>query len=263
MPLEKIALKFDLTEEVAEMFYSSLAIYAKLLKFTEADYVFAPKVDLWDTLIEQMLVQKRALNEVVETREHALACAKTVADRYRCNYEHANFLMETACMIFDKIKTLHGLNPSYKLLLEIAAILHDCGYFINSKHHLNSNVDIVKYTDIYGLTDKTTLITAYISRFAESETPNYRDAEFASLKGSEKIIALKLAATFRLANSLDKSQKQKLQSVKVRLDEDKFIITAKSDSNTRLEHWAFEKCSAFFQEVFGVQPVLTVKSSLI
>ncbi|MEI3552282.1 MAG: hypothetical protein V8Q17_06915 [Acutalibacteraceae bacterium] len=28
MPLEKIALKFDLTEEVAEMFYSSLAIYA-------------------------------------------------------------------------------------------------------------------------------------------------------------------------------------------------------------------------------------------
>jgi len=49
----------------------------------------------------------------------------------------------------------------------------------------------------------------------------------------------------------------------VRLDEDKFIITAKSDSNTRLEHWAFEKCSAFFQEVFGVQPVLTVKSSLI
>ncbi len=61
-----------------------------------------------------MLVQKRALNEVVETREHALACAKTVADRYRCNYEHANFLMETACMIFDKIKTLHGLNPSYK-----------------------------------------------------------------------------------------------------------------------------------------------------
>ena len=245
MPLEKIALKFDLTEEVAEMFYSSLAIYAKLLKFTEADYVFAPKVDL----------QKRALNEVVETREHALACAKTVADRYRCNYEHANFLMETACMIFDKIKTLHGLNPSYKLLLEIAAILHDCGYFINSKHHLNSNVDIVKYTDIYGLTDKTTLITAYISRFAESETPNYRDAEFASLKGSEKIIALKLAAIFRLANSLDKSQKQKLQSVKVRLDEDKFIITAKSDSNTRLEHWTFEKCSAFFQEVFGVQPV--------
>lgn len=263
MPLEKIALKFDLTEEVAEMFYSSLAIYAKLLKFTDADYVFAPKVDLWDTLIEQMLVQKRALNEVVETREHALACAKTVADRYRCNYEHASFLMETACMIFDKIKTLHGLNPSYKLLLEIAAILHDCGYFINSKHHLNSNVDIVKYTDIYGLTDKTTLITAYISRFAESETPNYRDAEFASLKGSEKIIALKLAAIFRLANSLDKSQKQKLQSVKVRLDEDKFIITAKSDSNTRLEHWAFEKCSAFFQEVFGVQPVLTVKSSLI
>ncbi len=67
--------------------------------------MFLPqKVDLWDTLIEQMLVQKRALNEVVETREHALACAKTVADRYRCNYEHANFLMETACMILIKLK---------------------------------------------------------------------------------------------------------------------------------------------------------------
>ena len=263
MPLEKIALKFSLTEEVAEMFYSSLAIYAKLLKFTEADYVVAPKVDLWDTLIEQMLIQKRAQNEVAETREHALACAKTVAERYRCNCEHANFLMNTVCTIFDKIKRLHGLNPDYKLLLEIASILHDCGYFINSKHHLNSNVDVIKYTDIYGLTEKSTLMAAYISRFAENETPNYNDAEFSSLKGSEKIIALKLAAIFRLANSLDKSQKQKLQSVKVRLEEDKLMITAKSNDNTRLEHWAFEKCSAFFKEVFGVQPILTVKSNLI
>ncbi len=263
MPLEKIALKFRLTEEVAEMFYSSLAIYAKLLKFTEADYVIAPKVDLWDTLIEQMLVHKRAQSEIEETRAHALACAKTVAQRYRCCGANADFLMNAACTVFDKIKRLHGLQPEYKLLLEIAAILHDCGYFVNSKHHLSSNVDIMKYTDIYGLTEKSTLMAAYISRFAENETPDYNDAAFDSLKGGEKIIALKLAAIFRLANALDKSQKQKLQAVKVRLEDDRLIVTAKSDSNTRLEHWAFEKCSAFFKEVFGVQPILTVKSSLI
>lgn len=263
MPLEKIALKFQLSEEEAEMLYSSLAIYTKLLKFTEADYVIAPKVDLWDTLIQQILIQKHAKNELEETRSYALACAQTVSNRYQCNRAHSLYLMDIVSSIYDKIRPLHGLTPDNKLLLEVACVLHDCGYFANSKYHLNSNVDIIKYTDIYGLTEKSTLIVAYIARFNESETPNYKDEEFAFLKGSEKIIALKLAAIFRLANALDKSHKQKLQCIKVRLEEDKLVVTAKSNENTRLEHWAFEKCSLFFKEVFGVHPVLMIKSGMI
>ncbi len=43
MPLEKIALKFDLTEEVAEMFYSSLAIYAKAFEIYGSRLCFCPK----------------------------------------------------------------------------------------------------------------------------------------------------------------------------------------------------------------------------
>ena len=254
LPLEKLALKFNLSEDAAEMLYSSLAIYAKLLKFTGALHIVAPKVELWDSLLEEMLLQKNT-----QTREHALACAVTVAKRYRYLQNHADFLRALVCSMFDKLKALHGLSPSYKLLLEVAAILHDSGFFINAKHHLCSNAHIVKYTDIYGLSDKDTLMAAYICRFNEMESPDYKDAAFSSFTSGEKIIALKLAAIFRLACALDISQKQKMSDIKMRLDAQRLLISAKSDCNTRLELWAFEKCAAFFKEVFGILPVLTVK----
>ena len=82
-------------------------------------------------------------------------------------------------------------------------------------------------------------------------------------KSTDNTFTVTTSPTFNTSDGCLIYLSQKLQSIKVRLDEDKLIITAKSDSNTRLEHWAFEKCSAFFQEVFGVQPILTVKSSLI
>jgi exopolyphosphatase/guanosine-5'-triphosphate,3'-diphosphate pyrophosphatase len=49
----------------------------------------------------------------------------------------------------------------------------------------------------------------------------------------------------------------------VKLENDKLEIIAESSENTYLEKWAFEQCSPFFKEVFGFNPVLTVKSTLI
>ena len=77
------------------------------------------------------------------------------------------------------------------------------------------------------------------------------------------MICSKLAAIFRLANSLDKSQKQKVKDFKVKLDEERLIITIQSDENVRLEQWAFELCSPFFKDVFGLQPCLTIKSTML
>lgn len=106
------------------------------------------------------------------------------------------------------MKGAHGLDHRKRLLLELAAILHDCGHYVTAKQHQLSSFDLIKDIDIYGMTDEEMLLTAYVSRYNEYDVPNFDDVEFIRLSDKSRLIISKLVAIFRLANALDKSQKQ-------------------------------------------------------
>lgn len=260
---EKISVKYSLTEESAEVLYSSVVIYAQLLRLAQCDYVLSPKIELWDALMRQMLLPKSKAEYDEHVRENAISCAKVLAIRYNCNENHYEAIRAYACKIFDKMKSIHGLDRRKQLILELASILHDCGYYINSKQHLLSTFSMIKHMDIYGMTDEEMLITAYIAKYNEYDTPNYDDIEFIHLNEEECLIVSKLVAIFRLANALDKSQKQKFDDMKVKLEGNKLLITGESDKNLHLEKWAFEQSAPFFKEVFGITPELIIKSRMI
>jgi exopolyphosphatase/guanosine-5'-triphosphate,3'-diphosphate pyrophosphatase len=196
-------------------------------------------------------------------RVNAISCAQAIALTYHCNQKHSDNIRKCACRIFDKMKGAHGLDHRKRLLLELAAILHECGHYVTAKQHLLSTFDLIKNIDIYGLTDEEMLIIAYVSRYNEYDVPNFDDTELIHLNDKNRLIVSKLVAIFRLANALDKSQKQKFKDIKVKLENDKLLIMAQSSSNVYLERWAFDQCALFFKEVFGYNPILTVKSLLI
>jgi exopolyphosphatase/guanosine-5'-triphosphate,3'-diphosphate pyrophosphatase len=123
--------------------------------------------------------------------------------------------------------------------------------------------DLIRSTDIYGMTDRDILLTAYVARYNEYTVPDFRDAEYAAMPEKDRTVIAKLVAIFRLANALDKSRKQKIKSVKVKLTEDKIQVAVQSNENLFLEKWAFEQCSAFFKDVFGLSPVLKIKQTLV
>lgn len=263
MSREKISAQYNISEESAELLYSALAIYIRLVEFTTSDEIIAPKVELWDALIRQMLLPKSSEEYFEHVRVNAISCAQAIARNYACDLKHAENIRKSACKIFDKMKGAHGLDHRKRLLLELAAILHECGHYVTAKQHLRSTFDLIKNIDVYGMTDEEMLLTAYVSRYNEYDVPNFDDIAFIRLTEKNRLIVSKLVAIFRLANALDKSQKQKLNDIKVKLEDDRLLITAQSGDNVYLEKWAFEQCCPFFKEVFGYTPELTVKSPMI
>ena len=258
---EKISDRFGIEEEVAELLYSALAIYVRLMQFVKADHIIAPKVDLWFALMKQMLIPKSANAEHV--RVNALSCARAMARVYNVNEHHTENIRKFACKIFDKMKGMHGLDRRKRLLLELASIMHDCGHYVNAKEHLSSSFDLLKNIDLYGMTAEEMLIIAYIARYNEYDVPNYDGLEFIRIREPIRLVISKLVAIFRLANALDKAHKQKLDDIKVRLDKNRLLITGESNENLYLEKWAFEQTAPFFKEVFGINPELTIKSTMI
>ena len=257
---DRIAQRFSVSEAAAETMYAALAIYLQIVGKTKVKRVFAPQTDLSDAILSQMLLPKRKAGYEQQRRTNALSCAQHAAMRYGCGAEHAENVSAVACAIFDRLRPLHGMGPDHRLILELAAVLHDCGRYVTMSGHHRAGFDIIRGTDIYGMTDREILLTAYVARYNEYAVPDLHDAEYAALPEEDRTAIAKLVAIFRLANALDKSRRQKVGGVRVKLTEDKMQVNVQSGGNLALEKWAFGQCSAFFKEVFGLSPVLKIKT---
>ena len=72
-------------------------------------------------------------------------------------------------------------------------------------------------------------------------------------------VIAKLVAIMRVGNALDKSHKQKFDHVKITLKDRQLLIVTETSEDISLEQSTFEKRSYFFEEVFGIKPVLKRK----
>ena len=66
----------------------------------------------------------------------------------------------------------------------------------------------------------------------------------------------KLVAIFCLADALDKGHNGKIKSIETALHDNLLEIAYTSDFDVSLEKWAFMKIVPYFEEVFGITPVL-------
>ena len=110
--------------------------------------------ELWNGIMLQILDEKNQISFEKSILKNAISCAKTMAEHYNCDFQHREATYNYATLIFDKLKKIHGLDEKKKLLLEISIILHEVGYFVNSKFPRISTFDIIKNLEIYGLTYK-------------------------------------------------------------------------------------------------------------
>lgn len=258
------ARRYNISEELAEILYTALSIYTGMLRFSgEPQKLICPDVDICDAITRHMLVPGAQKEYLEQTHESALVSARRIAAKYNCHGVHSAVVSDFACELFDKMKNVHGLSPDKKIILQLAAILHSCGQYINVRTHSQCSFDLIKNFDIFGLTGEQILLTAFVSGYDEFSVPNTADTTFFSLTETERLEISKLVAIFRLANALDKSKRQKLKISKIKITNDKLEIKADTADSALLEKWAFDECAGFFKEVFGLSPELRIRSNLL
>ncbi len=259
--LEQLSLNFDISEERAELLYSTLSIFFRLMKLTQADEILIPKIELADAFLSKLLFRNWESRYHSYMEQSALACAETFADRYDCDAGHYNLVRQHCVKLFDRLKRLHGFTDHHRVILQVAAILHDSGYFVNAKG--GCSAELIRDLAICGLTGEDMKLAAIIANFTELWEPNFDGIGFLTFTEEEVLICSKLTAIFRLANSLDKSKKHKLKEISVKLRGDELLISGVCDQNLYLEKWAVSHCAPFFKSSFGLQPVLQLKSTMI
>lgn len=257
----ELARRYALSERQASTIAPAMAIYRMLAHFSRADRVIVPSLNYWDTVLYGMLRPKKGSAER-QLYPHTIASVRHLAARFGCEIGHGEGVREYCMSLFDALRDYHGLTAHDRLLLEGAALLHECGNYVNIKNHNLNAYHLIKYNYIIGLDEDETGLIGCVARYHNYDVPMESDGVYRELGERDKLRVSKLCAMLRLCDSLDKSHRGKFASVSMEVTEDTVTVRGTSAADVRLERWAFEENALFFEEVFGVKAVFEFVSSI-
>lgn len=249
--------------ELASLVLPSLAIYKKLIEETGAELVWNPGIDMTDGLVYEYAVKGKLVKQKHNFENDILEAAKNIGKRYMSNKSHATHLLQLTSQIFDSMKKLHGLTKRDGLLLQIAVLLHDCGKYISLSDVAECSYSIIMATEIIGLSHEEREIIANVVKYNTKEFHYYdKMAVSPSIYQDSYLKIAKLTAILRLANGLDRSHRQKFKNMKVVLKGNQLILTIETITDISLESGIFSDKAAFFEEVYGIMPVIRLKKKI-
>lgn len=267
MDPEAVEEQFGVSAEYAPLLLPSAVIYKKFLEMTGAEAIWIPGTRLCDGIAAEYALDKKLIQLKHNFDNDIISASRDMARRYRCQGSHSDLVESYVLQIFDAMKRYHKMGSRERLLLQIAVIIHSCGKFI-SVRNANGAYNIIMSTEIIGLSHLEREIVANVVRY------NIRDFDYNMVRmeaGPElssgslpdqsdaTILTAKLTAMLRLANSMDRSHGQKLKDCRITVKDKTLTVSAEYSGDITLEAVSFEQKAAFFEEIFGIRPVLKQK----
>ncbi len=252
---QDLALHYGLLFERATLIRPAVIVYRMLVDTTKADEIFLHDINLCDGIVADYVDTARKYTAGRKFETDITASAMAMAKRYRSNKSHIVYVSNLALAIFDAMKKHHGMGRVQRLQLQIACILHDCGKFISMQNVANNSYNIIMSTEMMGLSHKEREEVANAVRYNTMYLPSHQQARAALGDASYTTVA-KLAAILRVANALDRSHKQKVESFHMQVKDKKLVIIVDTVNNITLEAALFKEKADFFEQIYGIRPIL-------
>lgn len=183
-------------------------------------------------------------------KDPALAKAGAVALRLDPEPAHALHVCKLAVTLFNRTRTLHGMDRAERRLLEAAALLHDTGYSKGpDKHHKRAR-DLILTLGLPGLSDEEHRVVACIARYHRGCAPKPTHNVFRDLPPARQQHVAMLAALLRLADGLDRSHLQSTHIQRCERRNGALRITVAQHEPNEADLWGAEKKSDLAAQVF-------------
>ncbi len=259
-----VAKKLNMPEENVPLLYVSGALIKCIMDATHAENIWAPGITLCDGIAYEYAEKKNYIKSPHDFEQDIIACSQNISKRFLGSKSRRETLSKIALTIFDSTKELHGLTSRDRLLLNIATILHDCGKYISLVYLGDCSYNIIMSTEIIGLSHIERAIVANVVRFNHEDFEYYSSGShyFDGFSKEDYLRVAKLTAIMRVANGLDRTHKQKFKDVNVELKDGKLVINVDTMADITLEKGLFFNRADFFEEVFGIKPVIRQKKMI-
>ncbi len=247
---------FHLPQEEMEVAQPAISLCHLLMKMTRARRLFMPEDRFIDGMKSLYIARQLDPAFLEEMLELQMSLVRSIGVRFHYDALHAAWVEHMCCQLFDTLAPSQGLDQEDKILLRAAAYLHNIGKYASMRTYDRYNYYLIDCADLLGFSVKQCHTIAQISYLYTLDRPELNGSEPRDFGTDILPLVAKLAAILRLADSMDISGRQKITGCKMNLKGNELKIRAKSRHDLSLEEWVFAKRGSFFEEVFGVQPVL-------
>ena len=254
---QALAQEMDIDPEYASLVIPTMVICKNFLEIFQAESVWVPGVSLLDGIAYDYGEKKKFIKSVHNFENDILVASKNIAKRYSTGKDHIKGTTDIALTIFDSMKKVHGMGARERLLLQIAVQLHDCGKYISMADVAECSYRIIMATEIIGLSTEERKVIASAVRYNTTEFVYYGNYdEGPEIDRERYLLVAKLTAILRLANAMDRSHYQKVESLRVVLKDRELQMIIDSSRDISLELGLLRDKVKFFEEVFGIRLVL-------
>lgn len=254
---DSLVERFRLPAVEAETLVPALLVYRTLVAETSARKILVSDATLRAGMFLDLADPGGRLS-VEDFERQVLASAEALGQRYRFDAPHAHHVAKLANRLFDDLKEEHGLGDRERLLLQVAALLHDVGVYVSLRAHHKHSQDILAASQIFGLSDEETAVVSNIARYHRRGLPQRSHMPYVALDREDRMIVRKLASVLRVANALDAEHAQKISDVRAVRHSSTWIVELQGSGDLTMERLAATARADMFAETFGRSLVIQV-----
>ena len=126
--VERLVSKYHLSLPDAESLGPALITYVTIARELGIDKLYVSDFNLRDGLVKEFAGRGKWTDAIVR---QILRTAQQLGEKFSFDEQHSVHVAKLASTMFDQLRDLHQLNQSYKLILELAATLHEIGVFVS------------------------------------------------------------------------------------------------------------------------------------
>ena len=249
--------RLDLREDRADVILPAGLVYLRLAELCGARSILVPHVGVKEGILLDLVHDLTAHESHEEKQEGQLSqAAVALGRRYMFDEAHGQHVAKLALSLFDQLQDLHGLDSHDRLLLKVAAILHDCGTFISFKKHHKHSLYIISRSELPGLYTEDMLVAGNVARYHRKSSPAPHHHDYMRLPQTARVRVDQMAALLRLADALDRQRRQGVGDVKATAHGLELRLHTSGDGDLLLERWAVTQRKNLFEEIFGLKVVV-------
>jgi exopolyphosphatase / guanosine-5'-triphosphate,3'-diphosphate pyrophosphatase len=253
---EALVNRFRLSQVDAATLVPALLVYRGILLASTAASVIVPDVSLRAGLLVELAGSVTTEPSLADFSSQVLASASALGARYHVDEAHARRVARLAIQLFDSLASEHALKERDRLLLEVAALLHDIGLFVNLRGHHKHSLYLLQASEIFGLSRDDMQLVGNIARYHRRGLPQKSHPSYSSLSRDERVRVNKLAAFLRVANALDAEHLQKVDEVRIREEDGGWVLEVAGTGDMTMERLAATARSDMLGDVFGKRVII-------
>ena len=249
---------FRVRQDRAEVLAIAAIIISAVAKWLGLRSMLVPGVGVREGLLLDLVAEQysggAASAEEKGRAEELLAGARWFARRMDYSAQHAEQVSRLALSLFDQLRPIHEMGPDERLVLELGAMLHDIGHFVNNKSHHRHGEYLIRNGQVPGLRGWRRDMVAALVRYHNCKSePQLEHASYAALDGGRRRQVRLLTSLLRIAEKLESEHAQRISGVDIQIAGRRAIFQICAVEGTRLDIAGLVRKTDLFEKEFHLR----------